>query len=77
MPGKEFKHRFGVKVREVRTLRKMSQEALANAAGLHPTHISLIETGKRSVRIETIEALARALRVQPSKLMPRLELGGR
>lgn len=50
----------------------MSQEALADAAGLHRTHISLIERGQRSVRIETIERLALALRVQPSGLMPRL-----
>lgn len=52
----------------------MSQEALANAARLHRTHISLIERGQRSVRLETIERLATALRVQPGGLMPTIVL---
>ena len=52
----------------------MSQEALADAAGLHRTHISLIERGQRSARLQTIEQLAVALRVQPSELMPDVRL---
>ena len=62
--------KFGKRVRELREEREFSQEDLAFEAGLHRTHISLIETAKRSVRIETIEALAKALEVQPSDLMP-------
>jgi transcriptional regulator with XRE-family HTH domain len=50
----------------------MSQEQLAHAAKLHATHISLIERGRRSVRIETIVRLAIALGVQPSELMPAI-----
>ena len=53
----------------------MTQEELANTAKLHATHISLIETGRRSVRIETIEQLAIALGVQPARLMPSLDYG--
>jgi transcriptional regulator with XRE-family HTH domain len=52
----------------------MSQEELADAAGLHPTHISLIESGKRSVRIETMERLAKALKMQPGRIMPTTDL---
>jgi transcriptional regulator with XRE-family HTH domain len=52
----------------------MSQEALADAAALHRTHISLIERGMRSVRLETIERLSIALQVQPARLMPKLNL---
>lgn len=65
---------FGERVRRTRLRRKMSQEALADAAGLHRTHISLIERGLRSVRIETIERLAIALKVQPANLMPRISI---
>lgn len=61
---------FGKRVRELREAAEMSQEALADAAGLHRTHISLIERGQRSARLETIEALAVAMSVQPSELMP-------
>ena len=67
-----FVQQFGEKVRALRLKRGLSQEALAHAAGLHRTHISLIERGRRSVRLETIEALAQALQVQPSRLMPKL-----
>lgn len=52
----------------------MSQEELADAADLHRTHISLIERGQRSVRLETIERLATALQVQPADLMPQIAL---
>ena len=64
----------GKKVRALRTRKGLSQEALAHAAGLHRTHISLIERGRRSVRLETVEALAKALEVQPARLMPPLSL---
>ena len=48
-----------------------------DAAGLHRTHISLIERGRRSVRIETIRAQAVALGVQPADLMLTIRLGKR
>ena len=63
---------FGARIRRLREAAGLSQEALAAPARLHPTHISLIETGRRSVRIETIERLAKALRKSPAALMPDL-----
>ena len=69
-----FVRQFGNRVRELREERGWSQEALADAAGLHRTHISLIERGQRAVRLETIESLAIALRVQPAELMPTVPL---
>ena len=65
-----FVRDFGGRVRKIREGRGLSQEALADAAGLHRTHISLIERGQRSVQLETIESLAIALRVPPADLMP-------
>jgi len=70
--GTRFIIQFGGKVQELRKARGLTQEALADAAGLHRTHISLIETGKRSVQLETIEQLAKALKVQPAELMPTI-----
>ena len=64
--------RFGERIRQLRERSGLSQEILADAAGLHRTHISLIERGHRSIRIETIERLAIALDVEPSELMPPL-----
>lgn len=73
MAYRSFIQRFGQRVRKLRLERGFSQEALADAARLHRTHISLIERGERSVRLETVAALAVALGVQPSELMPRLD----
>lgn len=70
MSEQTFLRQFGEKLRELRTALGISQESLAADAGLHRTHISLIERGRRSVRIETIYRLSTALRVQPSSLMP-------
>lgn len=74
MAGTRFVVKFGERVRELRDARGLTQEALADAAGLHRTHISLIETGKRSVQLETIEQLAKALKVQPAEIMPTIPL---
>lgn len=74
----DFTARFGEKLRQVRNARGLSQEELAHAAGLHRTHISLIERNRRSVRLETLERLARALRVEPASLLPIMgKAGGR
>ena len=69
-----FVPQFGERVRKLRKDKDMSQEALADAAGLHRTHISLIERRQRSARLQTIEQLAVALSVQPSELMPDVRL---
>ena len=68
---------FGGKLRKAREAQGLSQEELAHSAGLHRTHISLIERGARSIRIETIERLCIALRVQPADLMPTVRLRAR
>jgi transcriptional regulator with XRE-family HTH domain len=61
---------FGARLRHLREQRGFSQEKLADEAQLHRTHISLIERGQRSVRIETVARLAAALRLTPAQLMP-------
>lgn len=65
-----YAKQFGQRLRELRENAGLSQEELAHFAALHRTHISLIERGQRSVRLETIERLARALKLNPSRLMP-------
>jgi transcriptional regulator with XRE-family HTH domain len=63
---------FGRRVREVRTAKKLTQEALAEAAGLHPTFISNIERGYRVPSVPTLLKLAEGLQVQPSQLVDDL-----
>jgi transcriptional regulator with XRE-family HTH domain len=60
---------FGEAVRMTRRRRQLSQDALANAAGLHRTHISLIERGLREPSLETLVKLCRALGVSPGEAL--------
>jgi len=55
----------------------MSQEQLGFASGLHRTAISFVERADRAANLETVEKLARALRVEPAELMPPLRRRGR
>jgi transcriptional regulator with XRE-family HTH domain len=65
---------FGPHLRSLRELRGLTQEELAARAGLHVTHISLLEHGKRSARIETLERLGKALGIQPRELLPSIKM---
>lgn len=65
---------FGARIRELREEQGLSQEKLADMARLHRTAITHIERATRSSTLETIEKLAKALGVQPTELMPDLEL---
>jgi transcriptional regulator with XRE-family HTH domain len=62
--------RFGKRLREVRTRKAISQERLAELAGLHRTYVSSVERGKRNISLVNIESLADALGVPMAELMP-------
>ena len=59
---------FGQRVRLLRKQAGLSQEGLAEAAGLHRTYVSSIERGQRNVGLDNIVRLARALEVEPRSL---------
>lgn len=65
-----IKKTFGLTVKMLRYRAEMSQEQLAEKAHLHPTYISSLERGQRSVGLEKIINIARALGVSPKDLMP-------
>ncbi len=60
---------FGRRVRLLRTADGLSQEALADRAGLDPTYISSIERGQRNVSLDSIYALADAFSVPVAQLL--------
>jgi transcriptional regulator with XRE-family HTH domain len=58
------------KLREKRIRARLTRPGLARKAGLHPTHIYLLETGKRGTTPETLGTLADVLGCDIADLMP-------
>ena len=66
--------RFGMRLREIRLKKGISQERLAELAGLHRTYVSSVERGGRNISLENIDRLAIALGEPMAKLMPPPEV---
>lgn len=69
-PG-NLKRLFGSAVKGKRAELHISQEELADRAGLHRTYISDVERGARNLSLESIEKLATALELSVSGLFAR------
>ena len=65
-------HRFGASLRVFREQLELSQEALADRAGVHRTYLSGIERGQRNPSLVNLVRLARALGISVSDLMREL-----
>ena len=59
----DIKLLVGKRVKELRNELGISQEELADLAGLDRTYITSVECGKRNISIVNIEKLAKALKV--------------
>lgn len=60
---------FARNLRAIRQTRGISQEKLAELAGLHRTYVSSVERGQRNISIDNIERLAHALSITPLELV--------
>jgi len=67
------KQLFGLRLRQLRLQRGLSQEALAELADLDRTYVSSCERGRRNISLENIHRLAKALDVGPEALLNFLE----
>jgi transcriptional regulator with XRE-family HTH domain len=61
--------RFGVAVRKRRIAAALSQEKLAERAGLHPTYLSMVERAVRNPTLDVSAAIADALQVSLSRIV--------
>ena len=60
---------FGTRLRTARVRSGISQEALADLAGMSRDGIGRLETGQRMPRLDTIVALSAALEIDPADLL--------
>jgi transcriptional regulator with XRE-family HTH domain len=64
--------KFGHQVRQLRLKKCLSQEALAEKAGLHRTYIGMIERAEKNITLINIAKIAKALDVTLSELLEHL-----
>lgn len=64
----DIKQRLGIKIKELRKQKGLSQERLANLAEIDRTYLPTIEKGERNVSIEVVEKLAKALDIKVKDL---------
>jgi transcriptional regulator with XRE-family HTH domain len=65
--------KIGAHIRELRHQTGISQEELADRAGLHRTYIGAIERGERNVGLINLFRIARALKVKLAELFADLD----
>jgi transcriptional regulator with XRE-family HTH domain len=72
-PKRSLVTRFPEVLRELRQARGISQEELAERAGLHRTYISQIERGIKIPTLRSLEQIAVALNTSVSTIVKRME----
>ena len=70
---RDLRSALGSRVRERRQKLGLSQEELAERAGLHWTYVSGIERGRRNPGLNTLSTLASALRLSLAELVRDLD----
>ncbi len=60
---------FAANVRRRRLELGLSQEGLAERAGVHRTYVGMLERGEKNVTIYNIERIALALGLEPHRLL--------
>lgn len=60
---------IGRRIREERVAQKLSQNELAEKAGISMSHVSEIETGKSGILVYTLNCIAEALQVTTDSLI--------
>jgi len=58
-----LKQKFGKRLREIREQRRMSQERFAETLDISVDFLSLIERGRNAPSFETLDKIAKRLRV--------------
>jgi transcriptional regulator with XRE-family HTH domain len=67
----EQRRLFGARLRELRLAEGVSQEKLAEKAGLHRNYVGILERARQSPSLDTLVRLAKALKVKPAELLSK------
>ena len=61
--------KFGMKLRKIRKAKGVTQEKLAESAGIDFSYLNRIESGKRNPTLKIIAKIARVLGIRLDELM--------
>jgi len=59
----EIKQKVGLRIKELRALKNLSQEEVANTAEMERSFMTHIESGRRNISIETLQRILTALEI--------------
>lgn len=62
---------FGHNVQKYRINQGLSQEKLAELAGVHRTYIGMIERAEKNITLRNMEKIAKALNIQIQELLQK------
>ncbi|AOW17176.1 hypothetical protein LPB03_06735 [Polaribacter vadi] len=69
MVNKFILKEFGIRIRELRTKRNLSQEQLSFKTGFHRTYIGMIERGERNISLTNIAVFSKVFEIEISDLL--------
>ena len=69
----QVRERIGNRIAALRKKAGLTQEQLADRAGLQRTHVGRIEAGRYAVTLEVVQAIAQSLGMTVDIIDPRLE----
>ncbi len=66
----DIRKKFGNHLKALRLQRNLTQEELAERAGMHFTYVGQIERGLRNPSLINLEKIAKALKIKAGELLP-------
>jgi transcriptional regulator with XRE-family HTH domain len=73
MKNINIKKLFGLRIKNIRKKRGLTQSKVAEMVGVEPKHISCIESGKSFPSLMLIENLSQVFKVHPKELFEFIE----
>jgi len=69
----ELQRRVGRNLRAYREQQGLSQEAFADAVGVHRTYMGGLERGERNLTLKSLERIANLIEVDPLQLLKAVD----
>lgn len=66
--GRSLNVMFGLKLRQIRNDKHMSQEEFAWNIGVHRTYLGQVERAEKNITLKNIEKICNALGIDPKEL---------